>query len=300
MAHPLVRLARVLAGGEVGNTARMYTSSARASPSFKSFVPAPDWPSESAGLGGAIGPCSLPPELAKSTKAVLSSCGLSRKQLKRDVSAIHDFLFTREVSSARAPAGTAPSKYLSAMQYGDREAVAFLAGRQPVCYAATLRALAELKARAPAGWAPASVLDFGSGLGTTSWAIDTLWGSDGDVADDNGTPIPNRSKMIDYEDEEDAGEGNGDAGAGAGGDISGGSDGLLLPFGGDVRPGYPEIVCVEPSLEMFDLASVLASTGPVNKLNFHRESCSRTLMVRRSEHPTTVLSGRQPATFCVC
>ena len=79
--------------------------------------------------------------------------------------------------------------------------------------------------------------------------------------------------------EEDAGEGNGDAGAGAGGDISGGSDGLLLPFGGDVRPGYPEIVCVEPSLEMFDLASVLASTGPVNKLNFHRETCSRTLMV---------------------
>jgi ribosomal protein RSM22 (predicted rRNA methylase) len=51
---------------------------------------------------------------------------------------------------------------------------AYLTARLPATYAAVAKVLAEV-ARLRPGWAPASVLDAGSGPGTASWAAVALW-----------------------------------------------------------------------------------------------------------------------------
>jgi hypothetical protein len=104
----------------------------------------PPWADDPLSLPAVVGPVALPVELVAATNAVLGGCGLNKKALRKDAEGLHDFLFSREVvSAAQVPRGTAPSKYLPTVQYGAREAVAYLAGRQPVCYAATLRVLAS-------------------------------------------------------------------------------------------------------------------------------------------------------------
>jgi ribosomal protein RSM22 (predicted rRNA methylase) len=50
----------------------------------------------------------------------------------------------------------------------------YLVARLPATYAAVSRVLAELAARRP-GFAPASLLDAGSGPGTASWAATDIW-----------------------------------------------------------------------------------------------------------------------------
>ncbi len=58
---------------------------------------------------------------------------------------------------------------------------AYLAARLPATYAAVARVLAELKSRRP-DFAPASLLDAGSGPGTASWAATALWPEIADIA----------------------------------------------------------------------------------------------------------------------
>ncbi|NXL86454.1 MET17 protein, partial [Alectura lathami] len=52
---------------------------------------------------------------------------------------------------------------------------AYLAGRLERDHAAVGRVLHEIQLRAPS-FAPRSLLDFGSGLGTASWAAHSAWG----------------------------------------------------------------------------------------------------------------------------
>jgi len=60
--------------------------------------------------------------------------------------------------------------------YDSVNSSAYLVGRAPGCYAAVLRALSEIKVRDP-NFRPNSLLDFGSGCGTSVWAANTIWRS---------------------------------------------------------------------------------------------------------------------------
>jgi ribosomal protein RSM22 (predicted rRNA methylase) len=59
--------------------------------------------------------------------------------------------------------------------YDEGAALAYAVTRMPACYAALHRALLELSRLAPPGWRPASVLDFGAGPGTATWAAREVW-----------------------------------------------------------------------------------------------------------------------------
>ncbi|XP_062849778.1 methyltransferase-like protein 17, mitochondrial [Trichomycterus rosablanca] len=61
------------------------------------------------------------------------------------------------------------------LKYDADLGVVYMAARLAGGYAAVLRALHEIKKRDPA-FAPRSLLDFGSGLGTVLWASHELWG----------------------------------------------------------------------------------------------------------------------------
>ncbi|KAJ8336517.1 hypothetical protein SKAU_G00377370 [Synaphobranchus kaupii] len=61
------------------------------------------------------------------------------------------------------------------LRYDEDVAVVYLAARVAGGYAAVRRALNEIKKR-DASFAPHSLLDFGSGVGTVLWAAHTLWG----------------------------------------------------------------------------------------------------------------------------
>jgi hypothetical protein len=71
--------------------------------------------------------------------------------------------------------GKPPSPTLSptaadAPRYTPTEAHAYALARFPGCWAAVQRVVAEVAARLP-GFKPRSVLDFGAGPGTASWAL---------------------------------------------------------------------------------------------------------------------------------
>jgi ribosomal protein RSM22 (predicted rRNA methylase) len=58
--------------------------------------------------------------------------------------------------------------------YGEYEAVAYACHRMPAIYATTRRVFGEISRRMP-DWNPTSMLDFGSGTGTTIWAAKDTW-----------------------------------------------------------------------------------------------------------------------------
>ncbi|CAI7816168.1 unnamed protein product [Closterium sp. NIES-54] len=60
-----------------------------------------------------------------------------------------------------------------AVEYGETEALAYVAARMPSTYAAVFRALTEVKRRLPS-LAPSSLLDFGSGPGTVMCAVSAV------------------------------------------------------------------------------------------------------------------------------
>ncbi|XP_028392721.1 methyltransferase-like protein 17, mitochondrial [Dendronephthya gigantea] len=60
------------------------------------------------------------------------------------------------------------------IRYQKREAAAYIAGRAPATYGATLRVLHEI-AKREKDFHPETVLDFGSGVGTATWAAHELW-----------------------------------------------------------------------------------------------------------------------------
>ena len=59
--------------------------------------------------------------------------------------------------------------------YDEYNSAAFLLGRSFACYATILRVLSEIDKRT--NFVPTSILDFGSGTGTSIWAANTLWQS---------------------------------------------------------------------------------------------------------------------------
>lgn len=61
------------------------------------------------------------------------------------------------------------------MKYDEELAVVYMAARLAGGYAAVRRAINEIKKRDPS-FAPKSLLDFGSGLGTVVWASHSCWG----------------------------------------------------------------------------------------------------------------------------
>ncbi|XP_037313415.2 methyltransferase-like protein 17, mitochondrial [Pungitius pungitius] len=61
------------------------------------------------------------------------------------------------------------------MKYDEELAVVYMAARLAGGYAAVRRAMNEIKKRDPS-FAPKSLLDFGSGLGTVVWASHSCWG----------------------------------------------------------------------------------------------------------------------------
>jgi ribosomal protein RSM22 (predicted rRNA methylase) len=56
----------------------------------------------------------------------------------------------------------------SPLRYGKRESIAYIASRLNATYASTYRVLHEISVRCPS-FHPETVLDFGSGVGTTVW-----------------------------------------------------------------------------------------------------------------------------------
>ncbi|XP_047446378.1 methyltransferase-like protein 17, mitochondrial [Mugil cephalus] len=61
------------------------------------------------------------------------------------------------------------------MKFDEELAVVYMAARLAGCYAAVRRSLNEIKKRDPS-FAPQTLLDFGSGLGTVVWASHSYWG----------------------------------------------------------------------------------------------------------------------------
>ncbi|CAI2168774.1 9666_t:CDS:2 [Funneliformis geosporum] len=61
------------------------------------------------------------------------------------------------------------------LEYGTREAIAYLAGYLPISYGPIFNVLTELKSRIP-DFSPQNVLDFGTGPGTAIWATHDIWG----------------------------------------------------------------------------------------------------------------------------
>nr|CAB3263769.1 methyltransferase-like protein 17, mitochondrial [Phallusia mammillata] len=61
--------------------------------------------------------------------------------------------------------------------YDEYIAAAYLVGRTPAVYAVILRVLSEIKKQCP-DYIPQSLLDFGSGSGTSVWAANNLWQND--------------------------------------------------------------------------------------------------------------------------
>ncbi|KAF9602479.1 hypothetical protein IFM89_028493 [Coptis chinensis] len=59
-------------------------------------------------------------------------------------------------------------------KYRDDQTIAYVASRMPAVYSACHRVLKEVKRRLP-GFAPKSVLDFGSATGSVLWAIREVW-----------------------------------------------------------------------------------------------------------------------------
>lgn len=58
---------------------------------------------------------------------------------------------------------------MSKMKYNREESLAYAAARLPACYAVIFRVLKELQIRQPR-FQPLTMLDFGAGPGTATWA----------------------------------------------------------------------------------------------------------------------------------
>lgn len=62
-----------------------------------------------------------------------------------------------------------------ALEYNERDALAYAIVQSPLTYAPIARVFSELAKRFP-NWSPSSVLDFGCGPGTALWAAKATWG----------------------------------------------------------------------------------------------------------------------------
>lgn len=154
-----------------------------------------------------------PPEgIVENSRKILNSCGLTRKELTLDVAKFRDFYFgrglsyekdknmERKSSSLKGNNVTKKQKLpqismnFAEIEYGPRESIAYLAARGPFTYAATYRVLREIRTKYPE-WTPESILDFGSGVGMTPWAVQDVW-SEIALFSEDGNARNNNHKQI--------------------------------------------------------------------------------------------------------
>jgi ribosomal protein RSM22 (predicted rRNA methylase)/predicted RNA-binding protein YlxR (DUF448 family) len=94
------------------------------------------------------------------------------KDLARKGKSPDDFIpNSRSVRNAIEKAGT---MFNPPIVYGEYEAVAYACHRLPAIYATTRRIFAEVSRRMP-DWNPTTMLDFGTGPGTTIWSAKDTW-----------------------------------------------------------------------------------------------------------------------------
>lgn len=107
-------------------------------------------------------------------KAVSLEKKLWEKEMERrgeiDEQALDDRIRRKVVSELRRT-----TYHWTPMKYDEELGVVYMASRLAGGYAAVRRALHEIKKREPS-FAPQSLLDFGSGLGTVAWASHSCWG----------------------------------------------------------------------------------------------------------------------------
>eukprot|EP00056_Hartaetosiga_gracilis_P017783 m.8470 g.8470 ORF g.8470 m.8470 type:complete len:458 (-) comp6102_c0_seq1:210-1583(-) len=114
----------------------------------------------------------------------LFSGSLTRKEVFADCQKFNSFWSNRHIADVPI-SSSSPVKdkryvheagytYKNTLRYRLRESVAFLISQGPSTYATTLRVLNELKMRDPS-FAPKSIVDFGSGTGTSSWVASDMW-----------------------------------------------------------------------------------------------------------------------------
>ncbi|KAL9974785.1 hypothetical protein ACROYT_G011868 [Oculina patagonica] len=77
----------------------------------------------------------------------------------------------KKVKATKKPKGT---EY-KLIRYGERESAAYAGSRIPAGYGATLRVFHEISRREP-DFKPETLLDFGSGSGSATWAAHEKWG----------------------------------------------------------------------------------------------------------------------------
>ncbi|XP_062501572.1 methyltransferase-like protein 17, mitochondrial isoform X2 [Corticium candelabrum] len=114
----------------------------------------------------------LPKPLSQSLRNLFS--GYPSRSLKRDGLALRDDLVIRSARHPNVSTNTS-GEQVSRIRNERYAAVLFAATRMPSCYAATRRVFHEIACREPA-FKPQTLLDFGSGVGTTVWAAHSLWG----------------------------------------------------------------------------------------------------------------------------
>ncbi|XP_050572972.1 methyltransferase-like protein 17, mitochondrial [Cygnus atratus] len=121
---------------------------------------------------GAVQPgaLQLPPALVRAAKILLQEGGWSRAQAE---------VLRQRLWGRRPPGDSGARKRSRSPEPEVRDtaeaARSYLAARLARDYAAVGRALSEIRVRAP-DFAPRTLLDFGSGLGTACWAAQGMWG----------------------------------------------------------------------------------------------------------------------------
>eukprot|EP00050_Salpingoeca_kvevrii_P009134 m.307428 g.307428 ORF g.307428 m.307428 type:complete len:417 (+) comp19946_c0_seq1:2-1252(+) len=121
----------------------------------------------------------LPDLLQRRTAALLRQHGLAARELRQYAARFTDFLNGRRIPGIAPPApppGVVRAKQLfdNRLDYRLPEALTFAGSRLPAAHAAAVAALDEVRQRL-ATLAPVSLLDVGSGIGTATWACNTVF-----------------------------------------------------------------------------------------------------------------------------
>ncbi|EGD78383.1 hypothetical protein PTSG_12886 [Salpingoeca rosetta] len=134
----------------------------------------------------AVGSVLLPERWIAAAETAIANSGASQAQVFEDASKFHAFWANRDMPDIELPEASSVRdrayvsedgvKYKNHLRYGEREALAFLVSQAPHTFASTHRVLNELRIRDPA-FQPSSVLDFGAGTGTSTWALHDTWKS---------------------------------------------------------------------------------------------------------------------------
>eukprot|EP00118_Oscarella_pearsei_P015957 m.148553 g.148553 ORF g.148553 m.148553 type:complete len:190 (+) comp38499_c0_seq5:404-973(+) len=99
-----------------------------------------------------------------------------KSSLARDSSAFSEYLDGRQTITVDGQTGQWENvgQKDGPLTYRKYEGVLYAAGRLPACYAAIRRVLHEIAVR-EREFTPKSLLNFGSGVGTSVWAAHSLW-----------------------------------------------------------------------------------------------------------------------------